>query len=324
MATWSQWWNSFRKSNTPRQITWVCGTEPVLIDEVVDLIKAALSVDPVNLVYVDAREVSERLIWNELRQLPFGPGALRMTVVLGAEKLKDGDTFTQYIKDRGALPRNYVIFISHEEFLRKQEEGKKPLWEPLEYLKGRGALVECRAFTSATAKHAVEWVKQKADIRGRVAEHLLNRSAGDLRLVRDTIQKLSVFDGEITLRLVSEMLEERPSDSFLGALFALDRKTALKALQELPKSEYNRTLGLVDARLDLAGLVHDLLVAHKSSGEIARAAGNKGFLVPEMLPVAKHYNKNRRIRIRNYLAIVDGYTQYGVPDGALEGLIAVW
>lgn len=324
MSTFSGWWLSFKKNQTPRQITWVCGSEPVLVDEVVDLIKSTLSPDPINMVYLDASEMSERLIWNELRQLPFGTNATRVTLVANAEKISGDEDFIQYIKDRGVLPRNYVIFVSHEEALRKKDDTTRDLWAPLEYLKTRGALIECRPFTAATAKHAVSWVKEKADIRGRVAEYVLNQATGDLRLVRDTLGKLSVFPGEVTLRVVNEMFEAKPDDTFLGALFALDRKTAMDALKELPREEYSKTLGLVDARLELAGLVHDLLIQHKTSGEIARAAGNKGFLVPDMLPVAKHYDKKRRLRIRQYLATVDGYTTYGVPDGALEALVVLW
>jgi hypothetical protein len=294
------------------------------VDEVVDLIRAQLLTDSINTVYLDASELSERLIWNELRQLPFGTNAVRVTVVTNAEKVRDGEAFAQYIKDRSALPRNYVLFVSHEESLRKKDETTRELWAPLEFLKTRGSLIECRAFTSATAKHAVTWVKEKADIRGRVAEYVLNRATGDLRLVRDTLRKLSVFPGEVTLRVVNEMFEARPDDTFLGALFALERKTAMDALKELPREEYSKVLGLVDARLELAGLVHDLLIQHKTSGEIARAAGNKGFLVPDMLPVAKHYDKKRRLRIRQYLATVDSYTDSGVPDGALEALVVIF
>lgn len=323
MSTFSQWWLSFRKSNNPRQIAWVCGAEVVLVDEVVDLIKKSLPTDPINLVYLDAREDSERDIWNSLRQLPFGSQANRLTIVTGASELKDGKKFLQYIKDRGAFPKNYCIFISTESALRRSEDGKS-LWEPLEYLKNRGSVIECKPFTAATAKHAVTWVRQKAEIREAVAVHLLNRATGDLRLVRDTIDKLSVFPGEISQRVVNEMFEERPSDTFLGALFSIERKTAMEALKELPRDEYSKTLGLIDARLDLAGLVHDMMISQRTPGDIARAAGNKGFLVPEMLPVAKFYDKKRRLRIRSYLATVDGYTEYGVPEGALEALVVLW
>jgi hypothetical protein len=323
VSTFSQWWLSFKKSNSAKQITWLCGSEPVLMDEVVDLLKGVINVDPINLVYLDAREQTPRYIWNELRQYPFGDTAKRLTIVRGAEELSLEDEFVQYVKDRGALPRNFVIFVSAEDQLRKQENTRTVV-DALEYLKGRGTLIECRPFTSSTAKHAVTWVKEKADLRGRVAEHLLNRATGDLRLVRDTLNKLKVVNGEISLRLVDEMFEERPDDTFLNALFAMDRKTALAALREMPRSEYSRTIGLVDARLDLAGLVHDMVIAQRSSGEIARAAGNKGFLVPDMLPVAKYYDKKRRLRIRKYLATVDSYSEYGIPDGALEALVALW
>lgn len=282
-----------------------------------------MSPDDINHVYLNAHETTERGIWNELRQLPFGSSVNRLTVVRGAEKLKNDALFAQYIKDRAAFPRNYVIFVSSEPAARRSED-KKALWEPLEYLKGRGTTIECRAFTSSTAKHAVTWVKEKANIRGSVAEYLLNRATGDLRLVRDTIAKLSVFPGEISLKVVSEMFEEKPADTFLGAIFALDRKTAMHAIAEIPRGEYSKTLGLVDARLELAGQVHDMLIQRKTSGEIARAAGNKGFLVPEMLPVAKHYDKKRRLRIRSFLASVDTFSDYGVPDGALEALVILW
>ena len=323
MSTFSAWWLSFKKNNTARQITWLCGTEPVLVDEVTDTLKNVIAPDDINMVYLDARDVTERSVWNDLRQLPFGNNVNRLTVVRGAERLKNDSLFIQYIKDRGALPRNYVIFISSEEGARRSSEGKG-IWEPLEYLKTRGTMVECKPFTSSTAKHAVEWVKQKADVKGRVAEYLLNRATGDLRLVRDTIRKLSVFPNEISLKVVSEMFEEKPADSFLGALFSLDKKTAMHSISEIPKNEYSKTLGLVDARLELAGLVHDMLIQHKTRGEIAKAAGNKGFLVPEILPVAKHYDKKRRLRIRSYLAMVDSLSEHGVPNGALEGLVVLW
>jgi hypothetical protein len=294
------------------------------VDEVVGLLKGTLAVDPVNTAYLDAREQTPRTIWNELRQLPFGDDRTRLTIVRGAESLPLDDNFVQYVKDRGTLPRNYVIFISSEPYLRRRDEESRAIADSLEYLKTRGYLIECKAFTAATAKHAVEWVKEKANIRGQVAEYVLNRATGDLRLVRDTMAKVSVFPGEVTLRIVDEMFEAQPDDTFLGALFAIDRKTALRALEDLPQSEYSRTIGLIDARLDLAGLVHDLMIENRTPGEISRAAGSKGFLVPEMLPVAKHYDKNRRLRIRKFLATIDGYTEYGVPDGSLEALVALW
>lgn len=254
--------------------------------------------------------------------MPFGLQATKLTVVRGAEALTRKEDFLQYIRDRGTLSRNYVIFISTEAGLRRDEEGAT--WEPLVFLKGKGSLVECRPFTASTAKHAVSWASERANIQIRVSEHLLNRANGDMRVVRDTLDKLSAFPGEASLRDVDEMFEEIAAQDMLDAIFAMDKKSALAALQDLPTSEYSRMIGLIDARLELAGHVHDLRVSGKNSGEIARSAGNKAFLVPRMLPVAKYYDKGRRLRIRKYLALLDEYSEWGVPDGALEGLISIW
>lgn len=327
MSTFSGWWRSFKKTPNAKQITWVCGTEPVLIDEVVDLLTEMINPDPINYIYLDADVSTPRAVWSELLQLPFGTKGNRLVVVNNADKLLETPQFFSFVQTRGSRPRNFTIFVSNDESLRREEveRGRGEIVPNLTYLKTRGTLIECRAFTAATAKYAVEWVKEKGNIRGQVAEHLLNRATGDLRLVRDTLRKLSLFPGEITLPVVNEMMEEMPDDTFLSALFALDRKTALKSLKDVPKEEYSKTLGLVDARLDLAGLVHDLLIEKKSPGDIARAAGNKSFLVPEMLPVAKYYDKKRRLRIRSVLATIDGYTAtHGVPDGAMEVLVASW
>ena len=184
--------------------------------------------------------------------------------------------------------------------------------------------MHCRPFTAVTAKHAVRWVQESAWISSQAAAHLLNRANGDLRLVRDVVAKLRVFPDPITLSTINAMLEERPKDTFINSLFALDRKTALKALAEMPRSEWARTLGLIDARLELAGYVHDKQIEHKSPGEIARGAGNKSFLVPEILPVAKYYDSKRRQKIRELLAAIDEYTPTGIPNGALESLVCFW
>lgn len=284
-----------------------------------------IGADSMNVTHLDASVDSAREIWNDLTQLPFGKGN-RLNVVRHADSLLKSPRFTQFISDRGKMPRAFTIFVSDEAIIPKAEnaEGKMEMIPPLVFLKTRGALIECRPFTETTAKYAVEWVKTKADIRGVVAEQVLNRSAGQLRHVRDTINKFAVLDIEPTVSLVNELMEEQPGDAFLDALFVLNRKEALKSLAILPQSEYARTLGLVDARLELAGHVHDMLVEKKTTGEIVRSAGNKSFLVPDILPVAKHYDKKRRVRIRKLLALIDTYSDYGAPDGCLELLVAHW
>lgn len=123
---------------------------------------------------------------------------------------------------------------------------------------------------------------------------------------------------------VNELLSEMPRDTFSDALVAIDKKTALLALERLTPSEYSRTLGMLDQRLDLAGMVHDLMLEHKTASEIARAAGNKNFLVPEIMKVAKHYDSKRRLEIRQVLALADETLRSGEHVGVLEVVVSQW
>jgi hypothetical protein len=332
VTSFSQWMQALDKKPEPRQFTWICGTEQVLVEEVVDQIRGQLQPSPWNYVQLVVGEDSERMIWNEMDQYPAGNGR-RLLLIRNAEALKNFSRLADFIAHRSRNPRTYVVFVSGEARLPRLEpteaerrERKIPAYVPhlTLFSSGKGYLIECRAFTQATAQHAVAWVLGKVKMREGIAGHLLERANGDLRLVRDVCKKLAVFPGEIQLSTVNGMLAERPRDNFADALLALDRKTALLALERMVPSEYSRTIGFLDARLDLAGQVHDLLLQHMTPSEIAKEVGSQRFLVPDVIPVAKHYDRARRERIRELLASVDEAHRAGASVGLLESVIALW
>jgi hypothetical protein len=123
---------------------------------------------------------------------------------------------------------------------------------------------------------------------------------------------------------VNAMLAERPRDSFADALLALDRKTALLAAEEVQPDDYGRTIGFLDSRLDLAGMVHDMVSEHRAPHEIARAAGSQAWLVPDIMKVAKHYSGKRRLAQRKILAVADEAYLGGQRVGILEMIVAAW
>ena len=333
MVSFNQWLKSLDKTPQPRQITWVCGEERVLVDDVLTHIKTQLGPEPWNYVALAAGEDSERAIWNAADQFPMG-GSPRVVVIRNAEKLQQWDRFIAWIKDRTFHPRTYLVLISNEERVPKTEptpeerrKGAKP--EPLPYIAAIGAkghVIECRPYTTATSKYSVDWVQSKVRMREVVAKHLLLRSNFDLRLVRDVCRKLRVLppDQEVTLAMVNAILSERPRDTFADALLALDRKTALLALQDIQPDDYGRTIGYLDSRLDLAGMVHDMMSEHRAPHEIARAAGAQAWLVPDIMKVAKHYSSKRRLDQRKILAIADEAYLGGQRDGILEAVVAFW
>lgn len=331
MASFWQWRTATAKEPTPRQITWLCGTEPVLVDEVVATIKKALAPAAWDYVPLVVGEDSEREVWAQINQYPVGSGN-RLVVIRNADRLQRLDRLPEFIKARTSNPRTHLVFISNEEKIARTEptpeekrEGKKGRLVPhLAAIGTKGHVIECRPFTQSTAKYAIAWVQDKVRMREGIAAHLLNRANGDLRLVRDLCAKLALFPEQVSISTVNGMLTEQPRDSFVNALLALDRPTALLALREMTTNDYSRTIGLLDSRLDLAGLVHDMLAKHHPQYEIAAAASSQAFLVPDLMPVAKHYDAKRRHAIRRVLAVADEAMRGGNYEGVMEIIVAFW
>ena len=330
MATFSQFLRHSAK-HPPKQITWVCGSEPVLVEEVVQHVRTALSPEPWNLTCLSAGEDSERDIWTALDQHPLG-GSVRLVIVRHADRLQNWSRFIDFVEHRTKNPKTFVIMVSDEPTVPKTEvsfqdrrRGEKP--QPLPHiacLTSRGYVVECRQFTTSTTPAALSWVLSKASMRESVARHLLVRAGWDLRLVRDTCLKLAAFPGESSIAVVNTVLSEQPIDELSDALLALDRKTAFLAARSVPSGEVGRLIGLLDSKLDTAGMVHDMQNAHRTSGEIAKALGAQAFLLPDLLKVSKHYNVKRRVAIRRVLAIADEAHRSGQTTGVLETVISLW
>lgn len=331
MASFHQWRKGLRKNPSPRQITYVCGEERVLVEEVVDQIKTALALRPWNYVSLRAGQDSERKIWAEIEQHPLD-NTMRLVVVRDAEKLSDLERFQDWVKHRTSNPRTHLVLVSNEERIPKtnptpdeRKKGIRPEILPhLANLGTRGHLIECRSFTNATARYSIDWVVSKVNMPDTVARHLMERSNFELRLVRDICLKLSVFDGVPSVPIINELLSQRPRDSYVDAIFMLDRKEALRALSEVEESDYSMLLGQLDARLDLVGMIHDMQSEYHSPYEITKAAGSQAFLVKDLIPVAKHYDTKRRHSIRQLLAVSDTALRGGQSVGAMEALTLLW
>lgn len=322
MANFSQWWRS-QASKGVKQYTYVCGTELPLVYQVVETVRESVSPDPWDYHPFDATEADHTEIWASILQYPISVTprliAVNQAQVLDPERIHD------LLKKRRLSPNTYVVFVSNEEKIPREEvDGKMTRPAYLRAFTGKGDVVECGPFTQATAKYAVQWVQSMKPMRTGVAAHLLERANGDVRLVRDLCRKLALFPQEPTLVMVNELLKEYPRDTFAGALLSLDRKTALIALESLPPEEYLNVVGILDANVDLAGLVHDMLVSHKPNSEISKAAGGRRFLVPDILPVARHYDPKRRASIRRLLCDADETLRQGERIGVMEALVTYW
>lgn len=331
MSTWSQWWNGMRKNPTPRQVTWICGSEPILVDEVVTHVLSALGPDETGRITLSAEDVPEKDVWATIDQQPLGTG-VRVVIIRHANQLQHWDRFTTWLSKRGRNPRTYLVIVSDEEKVPRVEltpeqirAHEKPGPMPhIAAIGSKGHVVECRPFTSATAKVSLEWVKSKAPMRDAVAKHLLERANWDLRLVRDTLLKLSVFPGEVTAQVINALMAERPRDTFTDALLALDKKTALLALGDVRPDDVGRIIGLLDYNLDLAGTIHDMQADHRAPSDMAKALGPQAFLIKDLMKVSRHYDIRRRAMIRQSLAMADRAYRNGHTTAVLEAVVTQW
>lgn len=326
MTTWSQWFVSQQKTESVRLTTFLCGNEPVLVDEVLQHVTRLLGVHPWNFTSLVAGEDGERPFWAEMERRPIDT-SMRLLVVRDVNKIRDKERLEQWAAARALNPKTYVVLISSDERVPTllAKKGEKPQPEPWIAALGRRAhVVECRPFTQATAKHAVTWVKARVSMQDNVAAHLLNRANGDLRLIRDTCTKLAALDEGVTIPMIDALLSARPRVDFREALIQRRKKEALFSLSRVDPNEYSRILGQLDADLDLAGLIYDMTNQHATTGEIARAAGRMAFLVPRLAPHAKHYDPKRRTALRQLLATADEAVRGGERVGVLESLVHQW
>jgi DNA polymerase III delta subunit len=326
MTTFSQWWRGWNKNPNPKQVTWLCGTERVLVDEVLLSIRRALMPDSWNYVPLAAGDDSERTIWSEIFMLQQGIDTTRLVVVRNAERLKAPDRLVEFAKRKDSHPGVFLVLVSSDaEVPRAEPVGDARRGEVLPWLvKSKAAVIECKPFTQDTAKTAVEWVVARTHMRAVVAAHLLTRADGNMRLVRDACVKLAVFHGEITVSAINDLLSAQPRDTFVDALIAMDKPEALKALARLPEDDYSRALGMLDSQLDLVGMIHDMQTEHAPLHEIARKAGSRGFLVKGLLTAASHYDVKRRVLIRRALTLSDSVLRAGEKVGVMEALVALW
>lgn len=327
MTTFSAWWKTFNAKKKVHEHYYVCGEERILVDEVVTLITEEYPVADWNLNKLVVGLHTDAEIWENLfsSSLDAGPA---LTVVSGADKLTNMHLLPELIRVKS--PSHVVVLISNEDKIERvaqaQEDGSNKFVLPAQFesFEKKGRVIECIPFTQSTAKTAIAWVETKMEARESALIHLLNASNNDLRLVRDVITKLQWVGEPATVRNVNVFLSAEPSDTFTDALLALDKGTAIQALSKMPSSEYLQLIGHLDAQIDLAGRVHDMLALHKTVADIMRAVGSQAFLVPAISKVARHYSKERRLGVRKLLAESDRRLRRGQTEGVMESLVTLW
>lgn len=325
MTTFGSWFLRYRNED-PKQFTFLCGSEPVLVDYVLDSVKHRLHLAENNLLEFRAGEGNELITWHAMSQHPMDSRSHKLVVVRDAELLTDWSQLDDLLKWRRMMPDNHVVFVSNEDKLPtiETDDGKVKAPHVAALSRAGQRIVECSPFTERTVPLALQWVQTMCPMKQNVAGRLLNRCNGDLRLARDACLKLRALGKEPTIAAVNAIVQEQPREAFVEALVKMDKKTALESLRRAHRAEYGRMVAQLDSQLKLVSELYHLQSKQASYADMVRALRNRGFLVREFLPSARYYDDKKVEKRRNTLALADSALKQGAATGVLEAVVLNW
>lgn len=317
-------WRAAADRGEIRRVTWVCGGERVLVEEIVDTIRTTLKPEDMDYLSFYAGETPDKEIWAAANQYPFTNGTNYLVLVRGADRIQDWKPLEGWLENTRYLRFNHLLFVSNEsdfpyELVDGKKAGFKPHIEALAAKRTRLAhLVRCGM---PNEKDAVAWVRSRAPLDEEMAQYLLTRVGGNLGVAANVCSKLAMFTARIGPGAINALCAEAPSDDFVDSLLASKKRQALLAAKAASVSDYRRIIGLLDSRLDLLTQLNKALRANLKAREIQ---GISPFLVRQYLSIAKDYNVKRSAQLRRVLAVIDDAVTSGARDGVLEALVALW
>lgn len=313
-----------------KRFTWVCGPERVLVEEVVDAIRAHVDPDPMDYVSLTAGEVKDRDVWTQLNQYPIlGEKVIdtkvvpvrRLVVVRDAERIKNWEPFHEWFAatDMGLASRAAVcaVFVSNM-------EDWPATWLPdvREKVVKQARLIDCRLNDA----EALKYLGSKGNIDAKNAAYLLQRVGGDITKARDCLQKMRFFKKAIGPSLIDALTTYSPSTTFVDDLLSMKKPSALSAIEQIPLEEYGQVIGLLEWNLaaltKLARLVRT--VERGNRRELEAKAKLKRPTLDRLLPLVHMYDRKKVVDRLHVLAFIDDWYQQGAREGLLEVAVARW
>lgn len=319
MGTYAQWRTAI-DSGELRRVTWICGDQHVLIEEVVDTVKDKLNPSPLDHVSLSFSPTFERDVWAAANQYPLNPGSNRMILIRDADRLTRWQQLEAWLTRTRTMPGVYLVFVSNEPDLPTHTlAGKKVLKPHVAALRApRGSLVKC---TMPAEADALAFVRRRAPLDDSTARYLLTRTGGNLGAAAAVCAKLRLFEQAAGAATINALVAEAPAADFTDNLIALDKRQALLSLTGLADAELIRLIALLDSRLDLLERLHRIQIAGQSWRDVS---GVNPFLLRRYMPHARHYDAAGCTRRRRVLAVVDDALRTGARDGVFEALTALW
>lgn len=313
MASFHQWRRLFEQENEIKRLTYLVGPERLLAEEILDAIRKAVNPHDLDYAYMSAASVKDRDIYSQLNQYPLDPLRKRLVVVRECDKIKKWDQLTEWLLSRH-IPQTVAVFIDS----RLEVDTTTP---HMERVVKSGRLVKCGPLNE---EDALLYIHAKCEITSSAAKLLWQRTGSNLRLAADVAKKATLFRGTADERVVMMLTELAPADDFLEALLRMDKATALNAIAAVPEDEISRIIGSLDYRLGLLHHMHSAMQRNQSIRELVSSTRISPFLVKQMLPYVKYYDRSKIRSCVDVLAFADTNFQNGARIGLLETVTATW
>ena len=320
MATFSQW---LRAGCPAKRITWVCGPEQVLADDVVSAICSAVPGGGLHCGQYSAGADPEREIWAACAVIP-PPGEQRLVIVRDAHKLRRPGELVPLVKAGREAAGLHLLFVSADaDFPRERDgDGKSVLAPHLAALRDSryGQLIRC---VPPKDDDLLDWAARCWPGLGRnAAWRLLEAAGGDLGAVRAAGAK-AVATGLLAEKYIPVLGEPPPGGQFAELLVRGDRAAALAAARTAPLAA-GSAIGLLDSRLGTLAAIRDGQRRGLEDKDIASRLGVPRFLIGAYRDVAHAYDPARVRACRELLAVADAAWRTGADRGVAEVLAASW
>lgn len=305
-----------------RRFTWVCGSERVLVEEVVDTIQTRLrAAFRLSVVSFEAGADPESVIWDTCASVPLGP---RLVIIRQADEIWHWDVFLDMVEAGRQLGDSWVVFVSDLVNYPYVEGEERLLPAHVSAIRdsSAGQLVRCSRPSEADL---FAWVSRQLPGTGKVlASHILDRAGHDLQAVRTVCSKLAVFTAEPTEALVDALLAELPAEDFADSLVHLRRSHALTCLQSMTDRDMYRAFGLLESRLSLLAALAPAVRQQMTEQDMRGKLGISTVLIKRFKVVAPKYDACRIRQCRQLLAMAETAWSEGAREGVPEALVTLW
>lgn len=298
-----------------KRITFVCGDQSVLAEEVAVAVRAEFAADQVSVRFGGIDRDDQ--IWDTYATM--APDR-HLVAVRCADKLRSLDPITRVVATARSGASCFLLLISDAaDFPREGGTLTAPMLALRDY--SGAQMIRCSELADADL---ISWTQAKWPVLSRLgARQLVDRCHGDLPTIRDAIAKAVACDVDDEKFAVG-FADVGPGGRYVDHVLAGERAAAFAAAEKIDREHLGTVLAELDRRLTDV----ERVAAAKRAGYDAKAmavkAGIASFVVIRCRDLVGCYDRARILRNRHLLAVADAAWRSGARAGVAELVAANW